>query len=44
MKRFLIGFLSALLVVTSIFGASPKGPRTRRAAEEAAGPDRPLWI
>jgi hypothetical protein len=44
MKRFLIGFLSALLFATSVFGASPKGPRARRAAEETASPDRPLWI
>jgi hypothetical protein len=44
MKRFLIGFLSALLVVTSVFGASPKGGRSRRAADDAAAPDQVLWI
>jgi hypothetical protein len=45
MKRFLIGFLSALLVVTSVFGATSKGVRSRRAAdEELAGSDQVLWI
>jgi hypothetical protein len=44
MKRYLIGLLSALLLMTSIFGASPKGPRSRRAADEAAGHDPVLWI
>jgi len=44
MKRFLIGFLSALLVVTSIFGAASKGGRSRRAADEAAGHDPVLWV
>lgn len=44
MKRFLIGFLSALLVATSLFGATSKGARSRRAADEAAGRDPILWI
>jgi hypothetical protein len=44
MKKFLVGFLSALLVLASIFGASSKGPRTRRATGKAAGPDRVLWV
>jgi hypothetical protein len=44
MKKFLIGFLSALLVLASVFGASSKGPRSRRTTGEGHGPDRVLWI
>jgi|WetSurSiteA1Bulk_404760.scaffolds.fasta_scaffold266410_2 hypothetical protein len=44
MKKYLIGFLSALLVLASIFGASSKGPRPRRATDETSGPDRILWV
>jgi hypothetical protein len=45
MKRLLIGLLSALLVATSIFGASSKGPRDRRAAaHEPENPEQILFI
>jgi hypothetical protein len=44
MKRFLIGFLSALLVAASLFGASSRGPASRRGTGKGHGPDRVLWI
>ena len=44
MKKYLIGFLSALLVLASIFGSPSKGPRSRPGTEKAAGPDRALWV
>jgi hypothetical protein len=44
MKKLLIGFLSSLLVVMSLFGASSRGPASRRGTAKGNGPDRVLWI
>jgi hypothetical protein len=44
MKKYLIGFLSAFLVLASVFGASSKGPRSPRTPDETSGPDRALWV
>jgi hypothetical protein len=44
MKKFLIGFLSVLLLGASIFGASSRGPASRRGTGKGHGPDRVLWI
>jgi len=41
MKRFLIGFLSVLVLVASIMGASPRRPKAGRVGR--AG-DRAMWI
>ena len=44
MKKYLIGFLSVLLVLASFFGASSKGPRDRRPGRPNGGSDHVLWI
>jgi|WetSurSiteA1Bulk_404760.scaffolds.fasta_scaffold403777_1 hypothetical protein len=44
MKKYLIGFLSALLLLASIFGAASKAPRPPRETGESSGPDRVLWV
>jgi len=44
MKKFLIGMLSALLLMASIFGASSKAPRDRRSGRPANGSDHALWV
>jgi hypothetical protein len=44
MKKYLIGFLSFILVFASVFGASSKGPRDRRPGRPSGGSDRVLWV
>ncbi len=40
MKRYVIGFLSIVLLVASILGAPSKGPRDRRFTGSGDRPDR----
>jgi len=44
MKKLLIGFLSVVLLVTSVFGAASKGGRDRRPGRSNGGSDRALWV
>jgi len=44
MKKYLIGLLSVVLVLASVFGASSKGPRDRRPGRTGGGSDHVLWV
>ncbi len=44
MKKYLIGFVSVVLVLASILGAPTKGAKGRRLAGSEDGPDRVLWV
>jgi hypothetical protein len=44
MKKYLIGFLSVVLLFASIFGASAKGPKDRRPGRPGGGSGRALWV
>ncbi len=44
MKRTIIGLVSFLLVLASVFGVSSRGAGGRRSARPADRADRVLWI
>ncbi len=44
MKKYIVGFVSVILVLASILGAPAKGTRGRRPAGPGDGPDRVLWV
>ncbi len=44
MKRSIIGLMSFLLVLASVFGASSRGTGARRPFRPADRADRVLWI
>jgi hypothetical protein len=44
MKKYLIGLLSIVLLVASIFGAPSKGPRDRRSPRSGNDRDWAMWV
>jgi hypothetical protein len=44
MKRTIVGFVSALLVLFSVLGVSARAAGSRKQAGRRGRPDRVLWI